>query len=366
MEFNNFDNISIICKLVEGKIDKNHKKSYIIMGLIKYLLYKIYFSLSVSIFRIRNNVIAPGLRVKFHLFRKVQFVGNNRIGDNCKIIAPNKSKLIQFYLGQNSWIRDRVEINTPSNSIVRIKSNVSVQDNCKLLGDITIGANSILAPDIFISSGTHSPFHRPYLTIREQDGIVTNENGFISKPITIEEDCWIGKSVFIEPGTHIGKGCVIGSNARIKGFIPPYSVVIKNNIIIKNRVEFNPPSILQVKEEHIPYFYRGFNTSLHAIEKGAFNLLENEGIVILKKKNDLKEIIINGINTSNKKIKFTVETKDSQSFEVEKGSFKITVSTAIINIDKEKKIIPNILNHSEIRLISNEYNHLSIKSISTK
>ncbi len=50
---------------------------------------------------------------------------------------------------------------------------------------------------------------------------------FISSPVVIGSDCWVGANVTILRGTTIGKGCVIGAGSVVKGCIPDGSKVIQ-------------------------------------------------------------------------------------------------------------------------------------------
>ena len=49
-----------------------------------------------------------------------------------------------------------------------------------------------------------------------------------AKPILIGESSFIGARASILPGTNIGKCCIIGACAVVKGNIPDYSIVIGN------------------------------------------------------------------------------------------------------------------------------------------
>jgi len=56
------------------------------------------------------------------------------------------------------------------------------------------------------------------------------------KPIIIENDVWIGRQAIIVQGSTISNGCIIGAFSVVRGYIPPYSVVIGNPAqIIKKR-----------------------------------------------------------------------------------------------------------------------------------
>ncbi len=50
---------------------------------------------------------------------------------------------------------------------------------------------------------------------------------FISSPVVIGDDCWVGANVTILRGTTLGKNCVIGAGSVVKGQVPAGSKVIQ-------------------------------------------------------------------------------------------------------------------------------------------
>ena len=50
---------------------------------------------------------------------------------------------------------------------------------------------------------------------------------FISTPVVIGDDCWVGANVTILRGTTIGKNCVIGAGSVVKGQVPEGSKIIQ-------------------------------------------------------------------------------------------------------------------------------------------
>lgn len=71
---------------------------------------------------------------------------------------------------------------------------------------MSIGARTMLAPNVSIYSGTHP------LDPEVRDGLNGPEFG---KEIWIEEDCWIGGSVVILPGVRIGRGSTVGAGSVV-------------------------------------------------------------------------------------------------------------------------------------------------------
>ena len=52
--------------------------------------------------------------------------------------------------------------------------------------------------------------------------------GYIIKPITVGNNCFIGAKALLMPGTTIGDNTIIGAGAVVKGNIPDNSIVIGN------------------------------------------------------------------------------------------------------------------------------------------
>lgn len=53
------------------------------------------------------------------------------------------------------------------------------------------------------------------------------DSEFISSPVIIGDDCWVGANVTILRGTNIGKGTVIGAGSVVKGTVPENSRIIQ-------------------------------------------------------------------------------------------------------------------------------------------
>ena len=225
-------------------------------GLLLQILQVIYYKMTNLFFVVKTNTPALHLKIRFDVLKILNFKGNNRIGKNCKFLADTP-KSNSFTLGKYSWLRDNVEVNLPQGTKMTLGDHVSIQDNCKLIGDISIGSGSIFAPSVFVSSGSHYAFNQPELSIRQQDRLALSD-GFKSKPIIIGEDVWVGYHVVINKGSHISKGCVIGSGARVSGYVPPYSVIVNNNKHLKWRLQFSPLASITASQNHLPYFYEGF------------------------------------------------------------------------------------------------------------
>jgi acetyltransferase-like isoleucine patch superfamily enzyme len=91
---------------------------------------------------------------------------------------------------------------------VRLGKGSFVNSNCTIIDTcvVSIGARTMLAPNVSLYSGTHP------LDPEVRDGLKGPEFG---KEIWIEEDCWIGGSVVILPGVRIGRGSTVGAGSVV-------------------------------------------------------------------------------------------------------------------------------------------------------
>lgn len=186
------------------------------------------------------------------------------------------------------WFNSNVELNTFSDSKIHIKTGTSLQDNCKIIGNVTIERDVIFAPNVYISSGTHQYSLRPHLTIREQDRIAAS--GAVQKSVHVEEDCWLGINVFVKAGTYIGRGAVIGANACVLRDVKPYEIVVGAHKCVSPRLLFSPPNhVNAANENHRPYFYRGFAAN-------GLILGPNALLVVSAELSTAKTLIIKGEN----------------------------------------------------------------------
>ncbi|RPB01140.1 trimeric LpxA-like protein [Choiromyces venosus 120613-1] len=104
---------------------------------------------------------------------------------------------------------------------IRLGKDVLIEAGCTILdsGSVTIKARTILSPDVSIYSATHR------IDPRKRNGSKGPE---LAKPVTIEEDCWLGGNVIVLGGISIGKGSVVGAGSVVTKDVPPYTVVAGN------------------------------------------------------------------------------------------------------------------------------------------
>lgn len=155
--------------------------------------------------------------------KRFEFHQGVKIGARVRVFVGSEGQVV---LGERVWLSHGVEIETSSN--ISIGSETTVQRRSTINGTVRIGKGCIIAPNVFISSGTHPFREYPEKSIREQERIIVKRRGSLSsldRPIKIGDDCWLGVNVVICPGVTIGDGCVIGANSVVVKDIPENSVV---------------------------------------------------------------------------------------------------------------------------------------------
>ena len=116
---------------------------------------------------------------------------------------------------------------------VRIHSGtkIKIRKNAKLFmgADAKINYNCIIACHDSVSIGEGTEFG-PSVYVYDHDhdyraGL--KENKFLSAPVEIGKNCWIGANTVILRGTKLGDDCVVGAGCVIKGEYPAGSVIVQ-------------------------------------------------------------------------------------------------------------------------------------------
>jgi acetyltransferase-like isoleucine patch superfamily enzyme len=94
--------------------------------------------------------------------------------------------------------------------------------------DVEVGENTLLGDWIYVCDFDHS-YDRLDIPIKKQ--------GIVKSPVRIGSDVWVGEKASILRGADIGAGSVIGSQALVKGTIPPFSVAVGSPArVLKSRL----------------------------------------------------------------------------------------------------------------------------------
>ncbi|HDK42384.1 MAG TPA: hypothetical protein ENG87_03320 [Candidatus Pacearchaeota archaeon] len=70
----------------------------------------------------------------------------------------------------------------------------------------------MMAPDVIVCTENHKYSKEKY-------------EGWVKKPVVIEDNVWIGYRVIILPGVHVRRNAIIGAGAVVTKDVPPYAIV---------------------------------------------------------------------------------------------------------------------------------------------
>ena len=104
--------------------------------------------------------------------------------------------------------------------------NCFVNNNCSFncLDSIVIGENTIFGEGVKVYDHDHLI----------NDGYYVSKNEFVTSPISIGANCWIGSNTIILKGVRITDNVVIGANSLInKSIIDAGVYVNKNGVLVK-------------------------------------------------------------------------------------------------------------------------------------
>lgn len=133
-----------------------------------------------------------------------------------------------IYLGKGVLIASNSVISATDGGKLSIGKMVGINRNSMIMchDKVCIGDNTIMGPGVYIYDHDH--------VFDSIDGVRRNE--YVTAPITIGKNCWIGANTVILRGTTIGDNCLIAAGSVVKGNYPDGSVIIqKREEIIKQK-----------------------------------------------------------------------------------------------------------------------------------
>jgi acetyltransferase-like isoleucine patch superfamily enzyme len=83
--------------------------------------------------------------------------------------------------------------------------------------DIEFGASTLLADWIYVCDFDHR-YEDIHVPIKDQ--------GIVKSPVRIGPETWIGTKVTVLRGAIVGRGCVLGAHAVVRGIIPDHAVAV--------------------------------------------------------------------------------------------------------------------------------------------
>ena len=141
------------------------------------------------------------------LYPGVTISGKTSIGANCEISADDGSTLLLH----NCRIASDVKIRSCR------KGKLVIRDPFIGWGTVIVACDHIE-----IDSGC---WLAEYVVIRDQDhrfgnGLTLNDSGFVSQPISVGQNCWLGAKCTVLKGVKIEQNSVIAASAVVTSNVP--------------------------------------------------------------------------------------------------------------------------------------------------
>ncbi|ADY52873.1 galactoside acetyltransferase (LacA) [Pseudopedobacter saltans DSM 12145] len=162
-----------------------------------------------AIFKIRHNNALAFIYLK--VLKLYGLDSKSTIPCSTKFTWPHKVKI-----GKNTYLEHDIFFKhdgpyTSGNSIL-IGNNVFIGNHC----EFNIAASILIEDNVLIASGCKFIDHDHGI---ESNQLIRTQRG-LNKPITIEQDVWIGCNSVILKGVKIGHGTIIGAGSIVTKSIP--------------------------------------------------------------------------------------------------------------------------------------------------
>ncbi|MGJ0120585.1 acyltransferase [Williamsia sp. MIQD14] len=95
--------------------------------------------------------------------------------------------------------------------------------------DVEIGASTLVADWCYICDFDHR---------MDDITVPIKDQGIVKGPVRIGPDTWIAAKVSVLRNTIVGRGCVLGSHAVVRGVVPDFSIAVGAPAkVVRNRAE---------------------------------------------------------------------------------------------------------------------------------
>ncbi len=185
--------------------------------------YSFFDKITLAWWLLRTKIIDPRARLfRFPLNLRgrkyIDFGSQLTTGVGCRLEAfagdnPDEAKLV---FGHGVQINDYVHM--------------------VAMDKISIGNNVLMASHVFISDNSHGSYKGDNMD--SDPTVPPTEREYVTAPVKIGNNVWIGEGVCIMPGVSIGEGCVIGAHSIVTKDIPDYCIAIGSPAKIVKKYNF--------------------------------------------------------------------------------------------------------------------------------
>jgi len=143
----------------------------------------------------------------------------------------NSNQPVGMFIDEASGCYDRSSFITSGNGRIMV-GKYSILNGTTIISSesITIGNHCMLSwgsviTDNWVPDG--DTLHQRRALLKAASTNASRGYPFFdtSKPVILEDNCWVGFGAIIMPGVRLGKGCIIGCKTIITEDVPPYAIV---------------------------------------------------------------------------------------------------------------------------------------------
>ncbi|MCD2189296.1 acyltransferase [Actinomycetospora soli] len=157
------------------------------------------------------RILKVRLRQPHIVLRGMVFLGKD-------VVLECRPGLGRLEIGRFTHIGDRTKIRCHEGSLrIGDKAVFGADNTINAYLDVEFGDATLLADWIYVCDFDHryEDVHRP---IKDQ--------GIVKTPVRVGPETWVGTKVTILRGTTVGRGCVLGAHAVVKGIVPDHAVAV--------------------------------------------------------------------------------------------------------------------------------------------
>ncbi|MFD2285482.1 acyltransferase [Pedobacter petrophilus] len=126
----------------------------------------------------------------------------------------------RIFIGNRVRIFPQARLETHFKGEIIFEDNISIGQNLHIVSShekLVIGKNTTFSANVFVTNVDHE-YSELNIHILKQKYLV--------KTTKIGENSFLGYGVVIQAGTILGKHCIVGSNAVVRGVFPDYCVIV--------------------------------------------------------------------------------------------------------------------------------------------
>lgn len=165
----------------------------------------------VTLFKLSILKLLHGKNLKFSVVE--------RFSPNV-VVEINKGGIL--HLGKMVRAHTGCKLKVRKGATLMLGDNVRINYNCMIFchESISIGAGCEFGPNVLVYDHDHD--------FKCEEGIKSGK--YLTAPVTIGENVWIGANTVILRGTTIGDNAVIGAGSIVKGDVAPGAVFYQKRI----------------------------------------------------------------------------------------------------------------------------------------